>query len=132
MTTITKYVCDLCGETFEDENECLEHELLEEFNYHSNNVVFFDENKKVISIDDILINGKEIWGIYVENESAIPVIEKFFDYLGVISPWSVLSGKIRKIKGLYLYNDENYEGWYLPVDKIEELKRKMKEYGVGA
>lgn len=132
MTTITKYVCDLCGETFEDENECEKHEFLEKFGHYSNDVVFFDENKKVISIDDVLANEKEIWGIYVEDETAIPAIEDVFDNLCLISPWSVLSGEIRKIKGLYLYDEEDYGGWYLPADKIEELKKEMKEYGVDA
>lgn len=132
MTTITKYVCDLCGETFDDEDECQEHELLEGFGHYSNDIVFFDENKKAISINDILTSEKEIWGIYVGDETAIPSIENFFDYLDTISPWSILSGEIRKVRGLYLYDEENYGGWYLPADKIEEIKKEMKEYGVDA
>nr|DAI81427.1 MAG TPA: Monocytic leukemia zinc finger protein finger, acetyl transferase, DNA [Caudoviricetes sp.] len=131
MTTITKYVCDLCGETFEDENECEKHEMLEKFGYHSNNVVFFDENKKVISIDDILINGKEIWGIYVEDENAIPSIDELCQFCEIISPWSCEGGRNNKVRGLYLYDEDTYN-WYLPADRIEELKREMKEYGVGA
>ena len=29
MTTITKYVCDICGEVFDNEIECQRHEILE-------------------------------------------------------------------------------------------------------
>ena len=41
MTTITKYVCDLCGEVFDDEEECAKHEILEKIGKYSNDVVFF-------------------------------------------------------------------------------------------
>lgn len=40
MTTIEKYVCDLCGKTFDDEDECEKHEILEKIGKYSNNVVF--------------------------------------------------------------------------------------------
>lgn len=47
MTTITKYVCDICGQTFTDENECEKHEVLEKIGKYSNSVIFFDRDKKL-------------------------------------------------------------------------------------
>ena len=108
MTTITKYVCDLCGEVFDDEEECAKHEILEKIGKYSNDIVFFGQKKKVIPFDDVIS-----------------------DYYGVISPWSSFGGCNRKTTGLYLYDEEHYR-WYLPADKIEELKKEMKEYGVDA
>ena len=131
MATITKYVCDLCGQVFDDEDECENHELLEKIGKYSNDIVFFGHNKKVISFDDVISRPGGVWGIYIEDESAIPLIDEIFDLYGVISPWSNYGGSNRKTTGLYLY-DENNDRWYLPADKIEELKRKMKEYGVDA
>lgn len=131
MTTITKYVCDLCGKTFENEEECQQHEILEKFKYHSANVVFFDKNKKVITVDQVVDQLYDPWAIFVENENAIPVIEEIDDLCGFTSPWDKDGGNNRKTIGLYLYDEDN-GFWYLPADKIEKLKKEMKEYGVGA
>ena len=131
MTTIIKYVCDICGQVFDNEDECENHELLEKIGKYSNDIVFFRENKKVISFDDVISSPYEVCGIYVKNENAIPIINEIFDLYGVISPWDRNGGNNRKTTGLYLY-DENNDRWYLPTNKIKELKRKMKEYGVDA
>lgn len=131
MTTVTKYICDLCGKTFENEEECQQHEILEKFKYHSTNVVFFDENKNVITAEQVVSQLYDPWAIFIENEEAIPLVEEIHNYCGFISPWSREGGSNRKTVGLYLYDEDN-EVWYLPTDKIEELKRKMKEYGVDA
>lgn len=131
MTTIIKYVCDICGQVFDNEDECENHELLEKIGKYSNDIVFFRENKKVISFDDVISSPYEVCGIYVKNENAIPIIDEIFNLYGVISPWDRNGGNNRKTTGLYLY-DENNDRWYLPTNKIKELKRKMKEYGVDA
>ena len=131
MTTITKYICDLCGKTFENEEECQQHEILEKFKYHSTNVVFFDRDKKVITAEQVVSQLYDPWAIFIENEEAIPLVEEIYDFCGFISPWSNYGGSNRKATGLYLY-DENNDRWYLPADKIEKLKKEMKEYGVGA
>lgn len=47
MTTITKYVCDLCGQVFDNEEECAKHEILEKTDKYSNNVIFFGWNKNL-------------------------------------------------------------------------------------
>lgn len=132
MTTITKYVCDICGEVFDNEIECQRHEILEKIGDHLNGVVLFDGNKRVLSFDTVIANFyDEVWGIYIEDESAIPFVEEVFRFCEIISPWSSDGGCNRKTTGLYLYDEENY-CWYLPADKIEELKKEMKEYGVDA
>ena len=132
MTTITKYVCDICGEVFDNETECQRHELLEKMGSHSNDVIFFGWNKKVLSLDSVITSFyDEVWGIYIEDESAIPSVEEVFRFCEIISPWSIDGGNNRKTTGLYLYDEEHYR-WYLPADKIEELKKEMKEYGVDA
>lgn len=131
MTTITKYVCDICGKVFDNEEECAKHEILEKIDKYSNDVIFFGWNKKVLSLDKIISGSYEIWGIYIEDESAIPFIDEFCNSCEIITPWNAIGGCNRKTTGLYLYDEEHYR-WYLPADKIEELKKEMKEYGVDA
>lgn len=131
MTTITKYVCDFCGETFDDGDECLQHEILEKFKSHSAGVVFFNEWKNVITAEQVVGQQYDPWAIFIKDEEAIPFVEEIFDYCGFISPWSRNGGSNRKTAGIYLYDEDKY-CWYIPADKIEEIKRKMKEYGVDA
>lgn len=132
MTTITKYVCDLCGQVFDNEIECQRHEILEKIGNHLNDVILFDRNKQVLSFDTVIASFyDEVWGIYIEDESAIPFVEEGFRFCEIISPWSIDGGNNRKTTGLYLYDEDSY-CWYLPADKIEELKKEMKEYGVDA
>ena len=131
MTTITKYICDLCGETFDDEEECQQHEILEKFKYHSAGVVFFDECKNVLTVEQVVRQKYDPWAIFIEDEEAIPLVEEIDNYCGYVSPWSKTGGSNRKTTGLYLYDEVKY-CWYIPADKIKEIKREMKEYGVDA
>ena len=132
MTTITKYVCDLCGQVFDNEIECQRHEIVEKIGKHFNDVVFFNRDKQILSFDTVIASFyDEVWGIYIENESAIPFVEEAFRFCGFDTPWRNDGSNNRKTTGLYLYDEDNY-CWYLPADKIEELKKEMKEYGVDA
>ena len=131
MTVIEKYVCDLCGQTFDDENECKKHEVLEKIGKYSNSVIFFDRDKKIIPLKEVVSTSLEIWGIYVTDKNAIPAIDEFCDFIGEYSPWSSDGGCNRRTAGLYLYSVKD-SCWYLPADRIKELKKKMKEYGVDA
>lgn len=131
MTVIKKYVCDFCGEVFEDENECEKHEIWEKLGKYSNSVIFFDRNKKIIPLKEVVSTSSELWGIYVTDKKAIPAIDDLFDFIGEYSPWGTNGGLVRKAVGLYLYDEDKY-CWYLPADRIEELKKKIKEYGVDA
>lgn len=131
MTVIEKYVCDFCGKEFDDDAECEEHEIWEKIGKYSNSVMFFDKNKKIIPLKEVISTSPELWGIYVTNKNAIPAIDGLCDFIGEYSPWGENGGLVRRAVGLYLYDIEN-SCWYLPADKIEELKKKMKEYGVDA
>lgn len=131
MTVVEKYVCDFCGKVFEDENECEKHEIWEKIGKYSNSVIFFDRDKKIIPLKEVVSTSPEFWGIYVTDKNAILAIDDLCDFIGEYSPWSSDGGCNRRTAGLYLY-DEDKCCWYLPADRIEELKKKMKEYGVDA
>ena len=82
MTTITKYVCDLCGKSFDDEDECQQHEILEKFKDHSADVVFFDEYKNVITAEQVVSQLYDPWAIFIEDEEVIPLVEEIYDFCG--------------------------------------------------
>lgn len=130
MTKIEKYICEFCGKEFDDEDECKQHEILEKFKYHSTNVVFFDKDKNVITAEQVVSQLYDPWAIFIEDEEAIPFVEEIYDFCGFYTPWCSEGNNNRKATGFYIYDEDI--GWYRPADKIEELKRKMKEYGVDA
>ena len=47
MTTIIKYVCDICGQVFDNEDDCENHELLEKIGKYSNDIVFLERIRKL-------------------------------------------------------------------------------------
>ena len=130
MIKIEKYICEFCGKEFDDEDECKQHEILEKFKYHSTNVVFFDKDKNVITAEQVVSQLYDPWAIFIEDEEEIPLVEEIYDFCGFYSPWRSEGNNNRKATGFYIYDEDI--GWYRPADKIEELKRKMKEYGVDA
>lgn len=116
MTTITKYVCDLCGKVFDDEIECQGHEILEKIGNHLNSVVLFDGNKQTLSLDTVVASFyDEIWGIYIEDESAIPFIEEVFRFCEIISPWSIDGGNNRKRRGFIFMTKNIIVGIFLRI-----------------
>lgn len=131
MTVIKKYICDLCGKEFDDNEECQQHEILERCSKYSNSIIFFDRHKKIIPLKEVISTSPELWGIFVTDKNAIPVIDDICNFIGEYSPWYEECGLVRKTTGLYLYDADN-SCWFLPADKIKELKEKMKEYGVDA
>ena len=86
MTTITKYICDLCGEVFDNEDECQQHEILEKFKSHSVGVVFFDECKNVLTVEQVVRQKYGPWAIFIDDEEAIPLVEEIDNYCGYVSP----------------------------------------------
>lgn len=116
MTTITKYVCDICGEVFDNEIECQGHEILEKIGNHLNDVILFDGNKRVLSFDTVIASFyDEVWGIYIEDESAIPFVEEVFRFCGIISPWSSDGGCNRKRRGFIFMMTSIIVGIFPPI-----------------
>ena len=130
MTVIKKYICDLCGEAFDDEDEWAAHEIQEQFDRTHQSVIFFGCLFNKISVKDIL-EGYACDAFQVFEEEEIPLIKKLFEQSGFCSPWEKEGGNLPGRTGLYIW-DYEHGRWFMPAKVIEELKRKMKEYGVDA
>lgn len=130
MTTITKYICDFCGEAFDYEDECAAHEIQEQLDSTCQSIIFFGRHSNKISVKDIL-EGYACDAFQVSKEEEIPLIKKLFEESGICSPWEKESGNLPGRTGLYIWDYER-DRWFMPAKEIEELKKKMKEYGVDA
>lgn len=130
MTTITKYVCDLCGETFDNEDECQQHEILEQLDSTCQSTIFFGRHSNKISVKDIL-EGYACDAFRVFEEEEIPLIKKLFEESGICSPWEKEGGNLPGRTGLYIWDYER-DRWFMPAKVIEEIEKKTKQYGVDA
>lgn len=130
MTTITKYVCDFCGETFENEDECAVHEIQEQFDSTSQSTIFFGRHFNRISAKDIL-EGYACDAIKLLKEKEIPLIKKLFEESEICSPWEKEGGNLPGRTGLYIW-DYEHDCWFMPATVIEEMSGILKQYGVDA
>lgn len=107
------------GKVFDNEIECQGHEILEKIGNHFNGVILFNGNKQVLSFDTVIASSyDEVWGIYIEDESAIPFIEEVFRFCEIISPWSIDGGNNRKTTG-FIFMTKNIIVGIFPRIKLK-------------
>ena len=131
MTKIEKYICEFCGKEFDDEAECREHELQEQFARTYQPTVFFDYRLNKISVKDVLNNSVCIEAFQVFEENEIPLIKELFEEVGLCSPWDSDGGKLPERTGLYIW-DYGHDQWLMPAKVIEEMNEVLKQFGVDA
>ena len=115
MTEKTLYICDFCGETFDDEESCLIHEEREKHKKFKNRVVFFDGDGNQVGDSDcaftIWVADKEAFGyvneLLSEDYATIPL-----DFEGKEFPNT-------------FYYDENTD-WRCLSDDVNTLLRLEK------
>lgn len=128
MTKIEKYICDFCGKEFDDEDDCLRHELVEEFENSNMTTIVFGRNYQEISITDLFDNFT-IEAFQILDEEEISIFEKILNYVSIISPWDIDGGELAKKKGLYVW-DYNLDVWFMPTERIQENEELLEKYGV--
>ena len=115
MTEKTLYICDFCGETFDDEDSCLIHEEREKHKKFKNRVAFFDGDGNQVGDSDcaftIWVADKEAFGyvneLLSEDYATIPL-----DFEG------------KKFPNTFYY-DEN-ANWRCLSDDVNTLLRLEK------
>lgn len=81
MTEKTTYICDYCGEAFDDEESCFIHEESEKHKKFKNRVAFFDGDGNQVGDSDcaftIWVADKEAFGyvneLLSEDNATIPL-----------------------------------------------------------
>ena len=109
------------GAEFEDEEDCLTYELLNDFKPFISKIRFYDENRKPVSI----IEGLDDVNYIVINEASKGLYDfllRFFKEWGYDSPWENLEFK----EGLYYYTTiggfhGKWLSWEEEMTKLEDI-----------
>lgn len=86
MTTKTLYIAD-DGEEFETEKECYEYEHRFD-KIKQSNILFFNNDKKLLNKEDIENCITSCFGLYVSTEEEAKLLYDAFEYYGIENPWS--------------------------------------------
>ena len=72
------YQCEICGKEFNDEDECLEHELKCKTAGLENSVVMMDYERNILSFDNWEKTLDKVYFVYITNQEAADKLEKLF------------------------------------------------------
>lgn len=121
MRTETIYICDYCGKTFDDYEECCIHEM-EESAKELNGVKFFDDNGKRLPPN---IDPEKIYYIELTAENA-KAVDKYFKKNGYNPPSEEVDTRFGG--QFYWIDDEwrNVEYLRKMLAEIEEVFREKE------
>lgn len=117
MTEVTKYVCDYCGEEFEDEEDCLAHEMRELKNSAINDIHIADKFGHSLILDDDAL-GRMMY-VSIDTADAAEVINNMLDEAG----YETISRETKRTIGKFYY-DEDDDFWH-SFEEIEEKYNKI-------
>lgn len=123
MTILKKYECDYCGQIFDDEDECIEHEQIHLFDGLENQIHMFDHYLNPVSFKDFgrldLVDY-----IKVDSAAAADAIVKLFDERGVYCPYE---RKIEYWRSLFYFNDDGeWICWDEEKENLDKIKQKFE------
>ena len=90
MTEIHTYRCDVCGKTFDDEEDCRRHEMEHTASFIKNAVVMMDDGGEALPLDDIRTAIERAYAIYVGCKEAADILWESFDDEGYSTPLRIL------------------------------------------
>lgn len=78
MIEIHTYKCEVCGKEFDDEDECLRHELKCKTTGLEDSVVMMDSGRNILSLDNWEKAIDRAYFVYVTNQEAADKLEDLF------------------------------------------------------
>ena len=124
MTEIHTYRCDICGKTFDDEDDCRKHEMEHNVAKLKGAVVMMDSRRKVLPLDDIHTAIERAYAIYVGCKEAADVLWEMFDDKGYTAPIEDIRTPVL-YPAFFIYDKDNYQWLYLN-DLEEEYNRLLE------
>lgn len=124
MTEIHTYRCDVCGKTFDDEDDCREHEMEHITAKLKGAVVMIDSLGGVLPLDDIHTAIERAYAIYVGCKEAADILWEMFDDEGYSAPIENIETTIQ-YPAFFTYNQDEYS-WLYTRDLEEEYNRLLK------
>ena len=79
MTEIHTYRCDICGQTFDNADDCREHEMEHKTAGLEKSVVMMDCNHNILSLDDWRKAIDRAYFVYITNQEVADRLEELFN-----------------------------------------------------
>ena len=124
MTEIHTYRCDICGKTFDDEDDCRKHEMEHNVAKLKGAVVMMDSRRKVLPLDDIHTAIERAYAIYVGCKEAADVLWELFEDEGYATPIEDIRTPVL-YPAFFIYDQDNYH-WLYFNDLEEEYNRLLE------
>ena len=118
------YQCEVCGKTFDDEDDCRKHEMEHTASFIKNAVVMMDNGGEVLPLDDIRTAIERAYAIYVGCKEAADILWKMFDDEGYTTPIENIETSIQ-YPAFFTYNQDKY-CWRYMRDLEEEYNRLLE------
>lgn len=124
MTEILTYRCDVCGKTFDDEDDCRKHEMKHNAAKLEGAVVMMDSWEKVLPLDDIHIAIERTYAIYIGCKEAADILWELFEDEGYDPPIRDIVTPVL-YPAFFIYDQDNCRWLYLN-DLEEEYNRLLE------
>ena len=124
MTEIHTYRCDVCGKTFDDEDDCLKHEMEHTASLIKNAVVMMNDGGEVLPLDDICTAIEKSYAIYVGCNEAAKMLWKLFEDEGYVTPIEDIRTPVL-YPAFFIYDQDHYCWLYL--NDLEEKYNRLLE-----
>ena len=124
MTEIHTYRCDVCGKTFDDEDDCREHEMEHITAKLKGAVVMLDPQGEVLPLDDIHTAIERTYAIYVRCKEAADILWEMFNSNGYYPPIEDIETPVQ-YPAFFTYDEDEYR-WHYMRDLEEEYNRLLK------
>ena len=123
MTEIHTYRCDVCGETFDNEDDCRKHEMEHDAAKLKGAVVMMDSQGKVLPLDDIHTTIEDSYAIYAGCEEAANILWEMFNSNGYCAPIEDIETSVY-YPAFFIYDQDEY-CWRYMRDLEEEYNRLL-------
>ena len=124
MTEIHTYRCDVCGKTFDDEDDCRKHEMEHITAKLKGVVVMMDSLGEVLPLDDIHTAIERTYAIYVGCKEAADILWELFEDEGYNPPIRDIVTPVL-YPAFFVYDQDDYR-WLYFNDLEEEYNRLLE------
>lgn len=118
------YQCEVCGKEFNDEDDCLKHEMEHITAKLKGAVAMMDFLGKVLPLDDIHAAVERAYAVYIGCKEAADILWELFDSNGYCTPITYIGTPIQ-YPALFTY-DQDKDCWLYMRDLEEEYNRLLE------
>ena len=118
------YQCEVCGKTFNDEEDCRKHEMQHTASFIKNAVVMMDNGGEVLPLDDIRTAIENSYTVYVGCKEAADILWKMFDDEGYATPIEDIETPVL-YPAFFIYDQDSYRWLYF--NNLEEWYNRLLE-----